>query len=314
MAQAIRPTTIQSGTKKNERLNNWQTFDTIVTVIAVLCCFITIYPMWYVICMSFSNPIAAAAGKVTFYPIGFTLDAYKIVCLDNEFWNAFKNSILYVIAGCVLMLFNTIAVSYPLTRPNLWGHKFLNYYLLIPMYFGGGMIPSFILITKLGLYNSPWALILPGYSIWNIILCRTYLLSIPSELSEAAFIDGATNMQMLFKIYIPLAKPIIAVIMIYTIAGIWNSWFTASIYTTNKSIQPVQLFLRNVLISLQSAMRTTEQTGMTAEVQKAMAEQAMSARQLRYPMIVIVTMPILLVYPMFQKHFTKGIMLGSLKG
>ncbi|WP_300685624.1 carbohydrate ABC transporter permease [Acutalibacter sp. 1XD8-36] len=297
------------------RLNRWTGFDTAVTAISVVVCFITIYPMWYVISMSLSDPIAAASGAVAFWPVGFSVESYRIVALDREFWQAFLNSVIYVIAGCVLMLFNTIAVAYPLTRKNLWGRRWLTYYLLVPMYFGGGMIPSFIVVTKLGLYNSPWSLILPGcYSIWNIILCRTFLASLPPDLSEAAFIDGATNLQALVKIYLPLSKPIIAVILIYTIVGVWNSWFGASIYTTDRDIQPVQLFLRNVLVSMQSGMRADTQTGMTKEVMEAMAEQAMTARQLRYAMIVIVTMPILLVYPMFQKYFTKGVMLGSIKG
>lgn len=290
--------------------------DTVVTIIAIFACFITIYPMWYVICMSISDPKAAEAGLVSFWPVGFTLDSYKIVAENKEFWRSILNSVFYVVTGCVLMLFNTIAVGYPLTRKNLWGRKWLNYYLLIPMYFGGGMIPTFILYTKLGLYNNPLALILPGYSIWNMILMRTYMNSIPQDLSEAAFIDGASNMQVLSKIYIPLCKPIIAVVLIYTIVGIWNSWFGASIYITNKEWQPAQLFLRNVLVSLQSGsgVSTNEMAGLTQDVQEQMAALAMSARQLRYTMIVIVTMPIVMVYPMFQKHFTKGIMLGSLKG
>lgn len=301
--------------RRKSRLNHWTAFDTVVTIIAIFACFITIYPMWHVIAMSLSDPIAAGSGAVTFWPVGFSIESYKIVGLDKEFWRAFLNSVFYVIVGVVLMLFNTIAIAYPLTRKNLWGRKWLTYFLLIPMYFGGGMIPSFIVVTKLGLYNSPLSLILPGcYSIMNIILCRTFLLSLPQELSEAAFLDGATNLQALWKIYLPLSKPIIAVISIYTIAGVWNSWFGASIYTTDTSIQPVQLFLRNVLVSMQTGMRATNQSGMTKEVMEAMAEQAMTARQLRYAMIVIVTMPLLLVYPLFQKHFTKGVMLGSLKG
>lgn len=289
--------------------------DTVVTIIAVIACFVTIYPMWYVICMSISDPKAVNAGLVTFWPVGFTLDSYKIVCQDNEFWRSILNSVFYVVTGCVLMLFNTLTVGYVLTRRNLKGRKWLNYYLLIPMYFGGGMIPTFILYTKLGLYNNPLALILPGYSIWNMILMRTYLASIPLDLSDAAFIDGATNIQVLLKIYIPLAKPIIAVVLIYTIVGIWNSWFNASIYITDKQWQPAQLILRNILVSLQSGIVNPDnQAGITQDVQEQMAALAMSARQLRYTMIVIVTMPIVMVYPLFQKHFTKGIMLGSLKG
>lgn len=307
--------TVKVRHKRHRGWNHWTTFDTVVTILAVFVCFITVYPMWYVICMSLSDPLAAASGQVSFWPIGFTVESYRIVGLDREFWRAILNSVLYVIAGTVLMLFNTVAIAYPLTRKNLWGRKFLNYYLLIPMFFSGGMIPSFIVVTKLGLYNSPLALILPGcYSVMNIILCRTYFKTIPEDLSEAAFLDGCTNLQALVKIYLPLSQPIIAVISIYTIVGIWNSWFGASIYTTRKEIQPVQLFLRNLLISMQAGMRTTEQQGLTEDVQKAMAEQAMSARQLQYTMIVIVTVPILCVYPMFQKYFTKGVMLGSLKG
>ena len=269
--------------------------------------------MWYVICLSVSDPIAAGAGKVSFWPVGFSLESYKLVFGNSQFWIGFRNSVLYVIAGCLLMLFNTVTVAYPLTRKNLWGRKWLTYFLLIPMYFGGGMIPSFILVTKLGLYNTPWALILPGYSIWNIILCRTFMASLPQDLGDAAFVDGATNMQALWRVFLPLCKPIIAVILIYTIVGVWNSWFGASIYTTNKDIQPVQLFLRNVLISMQGVDISKGQT-MTQELMEQMAEVAMTARQLRYSMIVIVTLPIILVYPLFQKHFTKGVMLGSLKG
>lgn len=302
-------------TPKKNRLNHWTTFDTVITIIAVIVCFITIYPMWYVICMSFSEPLYANANMVSFWPIGFHLGAYEILMGDIEFWNSFKNSIFYVVIGCVLMLFTTIAVAYPLTRSNLKGRKYLNYFLLVPMYFGGGLIPSFIVVTQLGMYNSPLALIIPGcYSIWNIILCRTFLASLPNELAEAAFIDGATNMQCLWKIYIPLAKPVIAVILIYTIVGIWNAWFGALIYITRKEYQPVQLVLRNILITQASGLRTDELAGMTEEVMKQLSEQAMSARQLKYSMIVIVTVPILMVYPMFQKHFTKGVMLGSLKG
>jgi putative aldouronate transport system permease protein len=307
-------TAVKSHLRKSG-LKRWTTFDTVVTIIAIFVCFITIYPMWYVIVMSLSDPIAAGSGAVTFWPIGFSVESYKIVGGDKEFWRTFVNSILYVIVGCVLMLFTTVAVAYPLTRKNLWGRKWLTYFLLIPMYFGGGMIPSFIVVTKLGMYNTPWALILPScYSIWNIILCRTFLASLPTELTEAAFLDGCTNLQVLIKIFIPLSKPIIAVIMIYTVVGIWNAWFPASIYTTDATIQPVQMFLRNVLVSMQSGMRASTQSGMTKEVMEAMAEQAMTARQLRYAMIVIVTMPILMVYPMFQKYFAKGVMLGSIKG
>ena len=297
---------------RRRRLQHWTAFDVVVTLIAVFTCFITIYPMWYVIVMSVSDPAAAAAGKVTFWPVGFSVSSYELVLNNPRFWISIRNSVLYVLVGCVLMLFTTMSVAYPLTRPNLKGRRLVNLFLIIPMYFVGGMIPSFILVTKLGLYNSPLALILPGcYSIWNIILCRTYLASIPHELGEAAFIDGATNMQALMRIYLPLAKPVLAVILIYTIVGVWNTWFSAVLYTTRQEIQPIQVYLQTVL---NAANPKDLGVNYTPEALEVYMRRAMNARQVKYAVIVVVTVPILMVYPMFQKHFTKGIMLGSLKG
>ena len=290
-------------------------FDIIVLILSLGACFITIYPMWYVIIMSISDPVVAAGSGVTFWPSGFYLGSYQIILKEMDFWLSVRNSILYVLIGLVLMLVTTLLVAYPLTRPNLKGRKACVIFLLIPMYFSGGMIPTFILITKLGLYNTPWATILPGaYGIWNIILCKTYLQSIPHELAEAAYIDGAGNMQALTRIYLPLSKPVLAVISIYTIVGIWNSWFGAKLYQPDPAIQPVQLYLQKVLIEQSIDLSKMMEQHMTQEMIEAMTQRALSARQLKYSMIVVVTLPIILVYPMFQKHFVKGVMLGSLKG
>ena len=300
---------------QRKKLKRLTLFDVIVLILSAGACFITIYPMWYVIIMSISDPVVAAGSGVTFWPSGFYLGSYQIILREMDFWLSVRNSVLYVIAGLVLMLVTTLLVAYPLTRPNLKGRKACVIFLLIPMYFSGGMIPSFILITKLGLYNTPWATILPGaYGIWNIILCKTYLQSIPHELAEAAYIDGAGNMQALSKIYLPLAKPVLAVISIYTIVGIWNSWFGAKLYQPNPAIQPVQLYLQKVLVEQSVDLSKMMEQNMTQEMMEAMTAKAMSARQLKYSMIVVVTLPIIMVYPMFQKHFVKGVMLGSLKG
>ena len=300
---------------QRKKLKRLTLFDVIVLILSAGACFITIYPMWYVIIMSISEPVVAAGSGVTVWPTGFYLGSYQIILREMDFWLSVRNSVLYVIAGLVLMLATTLLVAYPLTRPNLKGRKACVIFLLIPMYFSGGMIPSFILITKLGLYNTPWATILPGaYGIWNIILCKTYLQSIPHELAEAAYIDGAGNMQALSKIYLPLAKPVLAVISIYTIVGIWNSWFGAKLYQPNPAIQPVQLYLQKVLVEQSVDLSKMMEQNMTQEMMEAMTAKAMSARQLKYSMIVVVTLPIIMVYPMFQKHFVKGVMLGSLKG
>ena len=300
---------------QRKKLKRLTLFDVIVLILSAGACFITIYPMWYVIIMSISDPVVAAGSGVTFWPSGFYLGSYQIILREMDFWLSVRNSVLYVIAGLVLMLATTLLVAYPLTRPNLKGRKACVIFLLIPMYFSGCMIPSFILITKLGLYNTPWATILPGaYGIWNIILCKTYLQSIPHELAEAAYIDGAGNMQALTRIYLPLAKPVLAVISIYTIVGIWNSWFGAKLYQPNPAIQPVQLYLQKVLVEQSVDLSKMMEQNMTQEMMEAMTAKAMSARQLKYSMIVVVTLPIIMVYPMFQKHFVKGVMLGSLKG
>ena len=300
---------------KYKSLKHVTLFDTIVILIAAIIGLITVYPMWYVIVMSLSDPVYASGSGVWFWPKGFTFKSFEIVAKEVEFWITSRNSVNYVIIGTVIMLITTMLMAYPLTRKNLKGRKLITIYLLIPMYFGGGLIPTFIVVTKLGLYNSPWSTILLGsYSIWNIILCKTYLQSLPNDLSEAAQIDGAGNWRVLLSIYLPLSNPVLAVITIYTIVGIWNSWFTAQVYLTKSEIQPVQLYLKKVLIEQSAGLNTMKGLVMDQRSMEAVAQQAIQARQLKYAMIVIVTVPILMVYPMFQKYFVKGVMLGSLKG
>ncbi len=224
-------------------------------------------------------------------------------------------SLFYVVIGLTIMLVSCMLMAFPLTRPNLKGRKLVTFFLLIPMYFSGGMITTFIVVAKfLNLYNTVWAIILPGVSIWNIILCKTFLESIPQDLSEAAYIDGAGNTQVLLKIFVPLAKPVLAVISIYTIVGIWNSWFGSMLYQSRTNLHPAQMYLQRVLIQQQVNLARLMQEGVTMEMVKDAVETANVAKQLKYAMIVVVTLPILMVYPMFQKHFVKGVMLGSLKG
>lgn len=301
--------------KKIKKLNHWTLFDTVVTILALFAVVITLYPMIYTISCSISDPKMVMAGKVTFLPKGFSLKAYGLVMKDMTYWRCFMNSIGYVTINTILMLTTTVCMSYPLTRPDLKFRKLITYYLLIPMYFSGGMIPSFIIVTKLGLYNSPLSLILPFcVGIWNIILCRTFMASLPNELIEAAQIDGSSEIQSLIKIVLPLSKPVLAVIAIYTIVGEWNSWFSASIYTTERSIQPIQLYMRHSLEASSKSFAEEILDEMPKEMQEMYKEMALSANQIRYAMIVLTVIPIIFVYPFFQKHFTKGVMLGSLKG
>ncbi len=293
----------------------WSTLDTVVVIIAVLFCIVTLYPIIYVFSCSISDPKMVLAGKVILWPVGFSIKAYGLIMENPEFWRSFINSILYVLVGCVLAVFNAVAVAWPLTRRNLKFRKFLTYYLLIPMFFAPGMIPAFLVIDKLGMYNSPAALIFPlCYNIWEIILCRTYMASLPEELIDSSLIDGCNQIQTLVKIVLPLSKPVIAVILIYTIVGVWNSWFHASIYTTNKAIQPVQLYLRNILAATSGSTMNQLTKNMSREALERYKEVRLASNQIKYAMIVLTIVPIIMVYPMFQKHFTKGVMVGSLKG
>lgn len=213
------------------------------------------------------------------------------------------------------MLFVTFLAAYSLSRPKLKGRKLVVIYLLVPMYFGGGLIPGYLNMVKLGLYNTRLALILPSFCVISyIILVTTYLRSQPRDLEEAAFVDGAGHWIVLSRIALPLAKPVLAVISIYQIVGQWNSWFGAMVYLTDYTKHPVQLYLRRILVQNTNLIKELASRGITPEEAENVMMRSMSSRQLKYAVIMIVTLPIVCVYPMFQKHFVKGVMLGSLKG
>jgi putative aldouronate transport system permease protein len=212
------------------------------------------------------------------------------------------------------MLITCAMAAYPLTSPYMVGRRVMSFFILIPMYFSGGLIPQYILMTKLGMYDTRWAIIFPGIvSMWYIILVRTFFASIPEELRESARIDGANNYQILANVYVPTSKPIMAVIAIYTLVAQWNSWYAALIYLPSVSLQPLQLYLRRLLI-LQQQQANSQQQGGTSDSSEAALLMQVSADQLKYTMIVVATLPIMMVYPFLQKYFVKGVMVGSLKG
>ncbi len=285
--------------------------DIVIIISMVLVCFITIYPLWYVFILSISDPIHAATMQVYTIPKGLYFDTYALIAKKTELWRSYGYTILYVVSQTLLTLLTSLLMGYVLSTKKLFMRKFLVFYILIPMYFGGGLIPTFLLISRLGLYNTIWALILPGsYSIWYMILVRTYFTSLGESLRESARIDGAGHYTILFKIYIPLAKPILAVIAIYTVVGVWNSYFSSLVYQPNAAIQPLQMYLRSVLVTETVDM----QAGMSATEMEALVRKQLSNNQIKHAMIMFTTLPVLFVYPWFQKHFVKGVMLGSLKG
>lgn len=284
--------------------------DVAIYLVAALCGLVTVYPMYYVFIRSISSPEHALAGDMLLFPKGFDLTSYKIIFGDATMWRAYGNTIFYVAMTTLLMLTLCALCAYPLCMPNLIGKKYVVTFLLIPMYFGGGLIPTFLVMNRLGLYNNVWAVILPGaVSIWNIILTRTYFASIPETIRESAAIDGANHFTILRRIYLPLAKPILAVVAIYTIVGTWNSWFNAMVYLPNPDLQPLQLYLRRVLLE-----NTVDLTKLPMNDVEAAVRQSLSTVQLKYAMIIFTTLPVLATYPFFQKHFVKGIMVGSMKG
>jgi putative aldouronate transport system permease protein len=283
--------------------------DFVMHVLAVFVIFIALYPMYYVLILSLSDPRYAMTMEVYTFPRGFDISSYLILIKNTKVWQAFFNTVVYVIAGTTLMLITSSLGAFPLTYKGLPGRKYINIYLLITMFFSGGLIPSFLLIMKLGMYDSPLALIIPScFSVWNIILVKSYFSTVPETLREAAKIDGANVYQILLRVYLPLSTPILAVIAVYTIVGIWNSWFSAMVYLPSLDWQPLQLYLRRLLVDDQSAA-----VMLSAEAAKEMQERKLAYAQLKYAMIIFTSLPVLFTYPFFQKYFMKGIMLGSLK-
>ena len=285
--------------------------DVVFYVVACLFALVTLYPMYYVLILSLSDPAAAASMRVFLWPKGYYLKGYANIVKDLNLWIAYRNTIVYALAACGLMLVTTTMCAYPLTSKALRGRPILTWFLLIPMYFNGGIIPSFLLIQKLGFYDTPWAIILPGaVSIWYIILVRSYFRTIGESLREAAQIDGAGHYRIYFNLFLPNSKAIIAVIALYTIIGQWNSWFQALIYLPSNNWQPLQLYLRRLLVlntNMQSMMN------LSPEALAELAKEQLSNNQLQYTVIFVSTIPMLVAYPFFQKYFVKGVMLGSLK-
>jgi putative aldouronate transport system permease protein len=216
---------------------------------------------------------------------------------------------MYVLSITGLMLLTSVLGAFPLTYRGLPGRKIINTYFLITMFFSGGLIPSFLLILRLKMYNTPLALIFPAsFSVWNIILVKSYFSTVSENLREAAKIDGASVYQILFRVYLPLSTPILAVIAVYTIVGTWNSWFPAMVYLPSLTWQPLQNYLRRILVAMQPATQA-----LSPDAAKQMAMDNLAYTQLKYALIIFTSLPVLFTYPFFQKYFMKGIMLGSLK-
>lgn len=284
----------------------------LIYIIVGIACLVTLYPFYYVFIQSIADPREVIAQSVYLWPKNYYFGSYELIINDPQMWRAYKYTILYVISGTVLNIITSCLCAYPLATKGLAFRPIVVKFIIIPMYFSGGLIPTFLLMTQLHLYNNVFAMILPGaVSIWNIILVRSYFMSIPDALRESANIDGAGHLRILTSIFIPLSKPIIAVISIYTIIGIWNSWFSAMIYLPNPELHPLQFYLYRVMI--QQTVDIGDLAGGMAGTEDAV-QRMLKNFQLKYALIIFTSLPVIFAYPFFQKYFIKGVMLGSLKG
>jgi len=277
-------------------------FDIIIMILMGIIALLFLLPLVNVLASSFSSADAVVAGKVGLFPVGFSLEGYKIVFSDSKIIKGFTNSILYTAIGTVIQVTCQILCAYPLSRKDFKGRKVINLFLVLTMFLSGGMIPAYILITGLGLYDTIWAIILPGcISVFNIIVIRTYMQSsIPMELQEAAMIDGCSDFNIFLRIVLPLCRPIIAVMLLYSVVGYWNNYFNALMYVQNTDLYPLQNVLNNILVSNQSSLGGGTDVNLS--------------EQLKYVTIVVSSLPLLIIYPFFQKYFEKGVTIGGIKG
>ena len=286
-------------------------FEVVIAIILAFFALLIMYPLWYVICASFSKPINVLGGKVWIWPAGFTWDNYLECFKNSDLMTGYKNSLCILFLGTATNLFLTILCAYPLSRRELWGKGAIMGFCVFPMFFSGGLIPTYLLVAKtLGLKNSWWAVILVGgIATYNMIIMRTFFSeSIPYELQEAAMIDGCSPLGILCRIILPLSIPVICVIGLYYGVFLWNSYFQSLIYLSDQKKWPLQLFLRQILIN-------NEQSGVAGGASSdEMAQRAMRAETVKYSIVVLASIPMLIIYPFVQRYFVKGVMIGSVKG
>ncbi|GIO38024.1 sugar ABC transporter permease [Paenibacillus antibioticophila] len=309
----LRPVVANPLEVKAKRSKEDVVFDTINFIVLTLVLLIVAYPLYWVIISSISNPGAVSSGEVLWRPIGFTLQGYAEVFKDSAVMRGFWNSIVYTVAGVLVNLAVTLPTAYALSRNTFSGRKAITIFYMITMFFGGGLIPTYLVIKNLHMINTMWALILPGsLSVYNMIVARTFFkMNISEELYEAAEIDGCTQGKFFFRVALPLSKAIIAILVLYYGVGHWNSYFSALVYISDKDMYPLQLVLRNILITNEAAL---SQTATSEAAREALREKQQLISVMKYSLIIISSIPVLVLYPFIQKHFVKGVMIGSVKG
>lgn len=298
----------------NVKKKKTEFFDVVNTSLVVLITLIVIYPLYFSVIASFSGPKQVALGNTLLWVKDFSTEAYKYVLEEEQLWIGYRNSIIYLILGTLYNLILTIPAAYVMSKKYLPFRGALSWYFFITMYISGGMIPNYLLIKDLGLIDSPWVMIIgAGVSCYNLIVTRQYFSSsIPEDIYEACYIDGASELTCFTKIAVPLAKPIIAVMALYYGVGHWNGFYSALLYLRKSEYYPLQLVLRNILISNELSTAAIENAD--AATVAYLVHRAEMVQVMKYAIIFIASAPLLIAYPFVQKHFTKGIMIGSVKG
>lgn len=282
-------------------------FDIVNYGLLGLFALLILYPLYFIIIASFSDPVAINNGQISFWPVGFNTLGYKKIFENAKIWRSYSNTIFYTVTGTAINIFLTMMMAYPLSRKKFFARKPLLFLAMFTMYFQGGMIPTYLWMNDLHLYNTPWVMILlPAMNVFNLIIAMNYISNnIPEELYEAASIDGCSHITFFTRIILPLSKTIIVVLVLYYGVAHWNEFMNGLIYLQDEGLQPLQMTLRSILLQNQAS-------GL-GDVD-SMMEQQKAAELLKYGVIVVSTIPVLVIYPFLQKHFEKGVMVGSVKG
>lgn len=303
-------TAIKASKKRIQEPFGDKVFNIVNNIFLALAFLMVAYPLIYVLSASFSDSNAVASGRVWLWPVGLNVEAYKAIFQEDSIMTGYMNSIIYTVFGTLFNLVLTTLTAYPLARTKLFGKKIITWFFMFTMFFSGGLIPLYLQVRNLHLLNTRMSIIiLGGISIYNMIVMRSFMTSsIPEDLYEAAELDGCSDIGILFRIVIPLSKPILAVMTLYYAVGHWNDFFTPLIYTSNPEFKPLQLVLRELLIQNKVDAHMGTQSMQSVINRMGMYEL------LRYAVIVVASVPVLCIYPFVQKHFVKGVMIGSIKG
>ena len=299
----------KQGRHRSFRTQAWldRVFDIFNYTVLGLIAVCVLYPLYFIVIASFSDPVAINNGQVLLFPVGFNTTGYQKIFENTKIWRSYSNTIFYTIAGTAINVILTMMLAYPLSRKNFFARKFIMFFVMFTMYFQGGLIPTYLWMNDLNLYNTPWVMILlPAVNVFNLIIAINYMkTNIPEELFEAASIDGCSHIGFFAKIILPLSKTIVVVLTLYYGVAHWNEFMNGLIYLRDEGFYPLQLTLRNILLQNQAS-------GL-GDVD-SIIEQQKAAELIKYGAIIVSTLPVMAVYPFLQKHFAKGLMVGSVKG